>query len=111
PASGTTMLQIVEGFDPGYLSEIVWAADRRTARISPEGARTFLYPLCPEVIADQAIARLTPEPVAPFEAPVRTSTARFGRIPAYYIECLQDRAVPIALQRSIQAGQPLVRTF
>lgn len=39
PASGSSMMQTVNGFDPELLAQFQWAPDRRTARFSPEGAR------------------------------------------------------------------------
>jgi hypothetical protein len=35
------MLDTIDGVDPGYLAQFVWAVDRRSARISPQGAREF----------------------------------------------------------------------
>jgi hypothetical protein len=42
--------------------------------------------------------------VAPSETPLSLTEANFGRVRRYYIECLQDRVVPVALQRSMRAG-------
>jgi hypothetical protein len=53
----------------------------------------------------------TSEPVAPFEAPITTTPARFGRVRRYYVETLHDRAVPLRLQRSIQADFGFERVF
>jgi len=111
PASGSSMLSVVEQYDPGFPASFVWAADRKTATITPEGAREFLYHLCPRLTIDQVLPLFTPEPVAPFEAPITTTTGRFGRLPRFYIETLQDRAVPLRLQRSIQAQVGFKRVF
>jgi pimeloyl-ACP methyl ester carboxylesterase len=104
PANGQSMLSVVEQYDPGFPASFVWAADRKTASITPEGARKFLYHLCPPSTIDDVLPRFTSEPVAPFEAPITTTPERFGRVRRYYIETLHDRAVPIRLQRSIQAA-------
>jgi hypothetical protein len=98
------MMQTVNGFDPELLAQFQWAPDRRTARFSPEGAREFLYPRCPPATVESILPMLTPEPVAPFETPIRLTDANFGRVPQHYIEYLQDRARPIALQRSMRAN-------
>lgn len=103
PSNGSSMLSLVEGYDPQFLETFVWAADGRSARITPDGARRFLYPLCPSVDVEEAIERLTPEPVAPFEAPITTTQERCGCIPSYYVETSRDRCVPPGLQKSIQA--------
>jgi pimeloyl-ACP methyl ester carboxylesterase len=104
PASGKSMLSVVEQYDPGFPASFVWAADQRTAAITAGGAREFLYHLCPPSTVDEVLPLFTWEPVAPFEAPITTTPGRFGRVRRYYVETLQDRAVPLRLQRSIQAG-------
>jgi pimeloyl-ACP methyl ester carboxylesterase len=111
PPDGVAMLQVVDGFDPEYLTQLVWAPDGRSAEMRPEGARTFLYPLCPERLVKDALGRFTPEPVAPFEVPLHTTPERLGRVRAYYVECLQDRVVPIDLQRSMQQEVGISRVF
>jgi len=103
PPSGSTPMQAVTEFDPNYLAQVVWAPDRRTAWISPEGVRDFPCALCPAAIVDEVVRRMTPEPVAPYEAPLVTSEARFGIVPRYYVETLRDRVVPLSMQRAIQA--------
>lgn len=102
PPGGTSLMQHVDGLDPECLAQFVWSPDRRTARISPEGARRFLCPRCPPATVESILPLLTPEPAAPYETPIQVTEANFGRVPKYYIECLQDRTVPIALQRAMR---------
>ncbi len=101
PPQAATMLGFVEGLDPEYLAQIVWAPDRRTARLSPQGIRGFLLSDCPASVAESVHSLAGPEPVAPYETPLffNEPTA-----PHYYVECLRDRIVPIALQRLMHAG-------
>jgi pimeloyl-ACP methyl ester carboxylesterase len=108
PANGANMLSFVEGFDPQYLAQILWAADRRTARLSEDGARRFLFDGCPVEVVESVLPRLTAEPVAPYEA-----AQSFGevRAPMYYVECFRDRVVPIAMQRAMHAGIAAGRVF
>jgi hypothetical protein len=42
----------------------------------------------------------------PLLTPVAISAERAGRVPRAYIECLKDRALPVWLQRQMQAAQP-----
>jgi len=111
PPNGTSMMGFVEGFDPAYLAQFLWAPDRRSARITPEGVRLFLYPQCPPADIESALPLFTAEPVAPFETPVSLSEAEFGRVRRYYIECFRDRVVPIALQRSMRAAVPFEHVY
>lgn len=56
--------------------------------------------------AERAGERLTAEPAGSLVHPVRVTAERFGLVPRGYVECLQDRAVPITLQRRMQALWP-----
>jgi pimeloyl-ACP methyl ester carboxylesterase len=103
PPSGSTMLSYVDEYDPGFPACFVWAGDRRSASISAEGVRQFLYNRCAATIVDGLLPLFTPEPVAPFEATLTMTADRFGRVPRYFIETLHDRAVPLRLQRATQA--------
>jgi pimeloyl-ACP methyl ester carboxylesterase len=108
PACGADMLSLVDGFDPEYLAQILWSEDRRSVRISPDGVRRFAYFRCPQATIDAALPLLTAEPVPPSQAPLFFSDSG---VPHYYIECLQDRIVPVALQRSMHAGFPSDRIY
>lgn len=61
---------------------------------------------CPMSDAETAArgeARLRPEPIAAFTAPLRISDECFGRVPRAYIETTADQIIPLAFQRSMQA--------
>jgi hypothetical protein len=62
-------------------------------------------------LVTDALARFTPEPVAPFEVPLYTTANRFGRVRTCYVECMQDRVVPIDLQRRMQQQAGISRVF
>lgn len=108
---GQTMLDMVNDFDPAYLAQIVWAPNRKTARLSSIGAREFGYPLCPTSIVGEIVALLTAEPVAPYEAHLQTTPENFGRVPRYYVECLRDRIIPLSLQRKMHSKLPCKRVY
>jgi len=57
---------------------------------------------------DIALAKLllVPQPMAPVTTPVRTSAAKWGRVPRIYIECLQDRAMTPAYQKRLYTMSP-----
>ena len=109
--NGQTMLDVVNEFDPKYLAEILWAGDRKTAWLSPLGVKEFLYPLCPSPVVETVVPWLTAEPVAPYEARLEISAEDFGRVPRYYIECLRDRVIPLALQRKMHSALPCKRVY
>jgi pimeloyl-ACP methyl ester carboxylesterase len=74
-------------------------------------ARAAFYHCCSADDTERVLALLVSEPMAPAATPVRTSADRFGRVPRWYIECLQDRAISLALQRRMQAALPCERVF
>jgi pimeloyl-ACP methyl ester carboxylesterase len=80
--------------------------DGLSLRIKPEAARALFYNRAsPEDVA-WASARLCAEPLAPNRVPLTVTRERWGKLPRAYIECLDDQAVPIALQRAMQAELP-----
>jgi len=111
PPRGSSLLDTLPEFDPAYLAHAVWTPDRRSVRISPDGAREFLYAGCPEDLAEQAIAKMGWEPIGPYETPLQVSEARFGSVPRYFVETTKDRVVPPTLQKKIQARERFDRVF
>jgi pimeloyl-ACP methyl ester carboxylesterase len=89
-------------FDAG-LSPV---ANGAALAISPAGALATFYNRAPAAAARAACARLTPEPLAPFGTPLALTPALYGRVPRHYIECTEDRAIPLAQQRAMQAALP-----
>jgi hypothetical protein len=47
-----------------------------------------------------------PEPLAALTSPLRVTAERFGRVPRAYIECTDDRAISLEMQREMQAALP-----
>lgn len=55
-------------------------------------------------------AGIAPEPSASLTAPLHLTAERYGRIPRFYIETLQDKVLPIGAQRAmIELGGPVER--
>lgn len=76
--------------------------DRHTFNIPPvDVIRQAMYNGTTEQDFRYALERLRPQPVLPFITPVRLSESRYGAIPRIYIECLQDRALPLIAQRDM----------
>jgi pimeloyl-ACP methyl ester carboxylesterase len=64
----------------------------------------------PELVAGQ-VERLVVEPTAPLATTMHVSEARWGSKPRWFIECEQDRIMPIDGQRRLQALFPGTRTI
>ena len=85
---------------------IVRAADGITCTIRPEKVVPVFYNTTPPALAARAAALVGPEPLMSFGTPVRTTAERYGRVKRAYIECLQDNAIPIELQRLMREALP-----
>ena len=48
---------------------------------------------------------IVPEPAAPLMYELKITDKNFGKIPKYYIECTEDRAIPIEVQRAMYTGK------
>jgi pimeloyl-ACP methyl ester carboxylesterase len=58
-----------------------------------------------------ALDRLRKEPLSPFFQPAQVTPERFGRLPRYYVSCLEDRAVPLTLQQQVCVRTPMAQVF
>ena len=90
---------------------MLMAEDQSSSIIRDAALRETFYGECSD--DDVALARLCvqPEPTVPLATPVHISDANYGTVPRVYIECLRDRAIPIALQRRMQAALPCQRVL
>jgi pimeloyl-ACP methyl ester carboxylesterase len=70
------------------------------------GLRPALYADCPAEDVALARERVRPEPFAPLGEPLRDPQGRLARLPHAYVECLDDRALPLARQRLMRAARP-----
>ena len=81
------------------LLEQIPSADGLSVSVTPENARLTFYGGCSAADAARAAARLTPQPLQPALAPLKLRNAQVQRLPRVYVECTQDRALAIELQR------------
>lgn len=76
-------------------------------RLSDDASlRDIFYGQCSDADIARATAMLVPEPFTPAATPLSTTPLAFGAVPRAYVECLRDRALPIASQRRMQAALP-----
>ena len=100
-------------FSPPYTGDPAAAELFQLLSADPHGIRlaladvplvkTAFYADCSD--HDVAIAAKNVIAVTPAAAniwPTKTTSERFGQIPCTYIECTQDKAIPIAIQRIMQ---------
>ena len=112
PGDGDTLMALASQ-DPTslVLPNLVISEEHGSATVRDEGIVPAFYAPCSEADATLAKSRLVPQALAPLDVPVTVTPERAGRVPRYYIECTEDRAIPIALQRSMVAAHPCRHVF
>ena len=99
---GQTLLQWAEpDADALILRNLVFSANKLSATIKPEVLKQALYADCSAEDYKRAISLLVPQAAAPLGTPLHLTKANYGRIPLFYVECLQDRAISISVQRKM----------
>ena len=88
------------------LLEWITPKHRRTHSLDKKTFRDALYHDCPDEITELANVLLTPEPNFPGFVPLTLTEEKYGSVSKVYIECLQDRAVTLNLQRRMQEESP-----
>lgn len=83
----------------------------QTHRLKRDAYRKALYHDCGDEIVELANALLEAEPNWAGFQNLRLSAKNFGSVPKIYIECLQDRAVTLELQRQMQRDTPCNRVM
>ena len=78
--------------------------DAGVVDIDPDVAVEAFYHDCPPEAVALGRTLLRPEPAAPRTVPVELTEANYGSVPMAYVECTEDRALPLAFQRELQAA-------
>jgi pimeloyl-ACP methyl ester carboxylesterase len=102
PAGGKTVELPVKRHE----GSVITSSDGASFRVEPATAREIFYNRASAEDAAWASTQLCAEPFAPNIVPLTVSDERWGRLPRAYIECLDDRTVPIEAQRAMQARLP-----
>jgi pimeloyl-ACP methyl ester carboxylesterase len=85
---------------------MIRSEDKLSTTVNQQMIRDVFYAQCSE--EDVALARLLlqPQAVAPMITAQRVTAARFGRVPRVYIECLRDKIIEPALQKTMYMDSP-----
>jgi pimeloyl-ACP methyl ester carboxylesterase len=108
PLRGESLLSLGRS-DAGTLVPAAARWGLGTVTIRPERARAAFYAGCTPADADAATARLCPTPMLPLFQGVRAAPPR--GVPLAYLECTEDRAIPLALQRRMHRRFPMARVL
>jgi pimeloyl-ACP methyl ester carboxylesterase len=85
---------------------LVYSEDKLSAPIKDDWIREAFYHDCKDEDFGWALPRIRPEPTRPIITPLKTTPERFGRIPRYYIETLEDKALLPELQKRMYTDLP-----
>jgi pimeloyl-ACP methyl ester carboxylesterase len=86
--------------------EVIPSPDGFSVNPNPKEAKSSFYNTTDAARAEQAIARLTPQPMTLINERLKLSDSRFGRVRRAFIECIRDKALPLASQRLMQKELP-----
>ena len=104
---GASLLSVAEHDTQGsVLPNLQFNETRSIATVKENRLKEIFYADCPDEDVVLAKALLVPQAIAPLTAPVHTTQQRFGQVPRAYIECLQDKALSPAVQKSMYTTLP-----
>lgn len=98
-----------EGPNPPFDAIIRKVHDGLATEIDTSGAAAVFAQLSPAEDVAAMLPRLMAEPHAVRSTPLRLTAERFGTLPRTYIECTEDRTIPITSQRRMQQALPGAR--
>ncbi|WP_296680271.1 alpha/beta fold hydrolase [Novosphingobium sp.] len=96
----------LEGPNPAFDAIIMPVFGGAGTIVDPVAAPAVFAQLSPAPLVEAAMGRLMAEPHGPRSTALQLTEARFGSLPRTYIECTQDRTIPIASQRKMQQLVP-----
>jgi hypothetical protein len=109
PRDGEALLAIEER-NPKVVvpKSLIVDAEGVGGTMMPDKVREAFYHDCSDADVAFASARLRPQALAPFTTALHLTADRFGRIPRVYVECTDDRALCIEIQRDMIEKSPPV---
>jgi len=109
---GETSLGVVQNDGSSLmLPNVEITDDGASVSIREDALRDVFYGCATDEDIALAKNRLKPDPLAPSMTPLDLTEGAYGSVPRAYIECLQDNAVPLQLQRAMQQALPCAEVF
>jgi pimeloyl-ACP methyl ester carboxylesterase len=103
---GTTLAETAAKVPQIAQSEMLELDPNGTVTVRTNMIQPIFYNMTEESWVKRAELQMSPEPLRILQTPIKVSEDRFGSIPRAYIECLRDNALPLELQRAMQADLP-----
>jgi pimeloyl-ACP methyl ester carboxylesterase len=106
--NGRTLHETMRRIPPRPESQdsMVFAPDQTTSTIAPDAVRRVFYNTSLDEWVGRAARLSGPEPMVSFTTPLQVTDERYGSVDRIYIECSQDRAIALQLQRMMVADMP-----
>lgn len=96
--------------EPGA-TDMLQMREDGSAMLPSHIAAAMFYNATPAEWVKAALPKLSPEPLWIHATPLAVTAERFGRVKRAYIETLSDHALPLDIQRSMQAALPCAPVF
>lgn len=114
PKDGQSLLDLTrlpEGAGDQVQANITITEDPPVAVMPAAASKDALYPCCTDEVAQWAIAQQCPQPLAPMTTPASIPAGALDGIDKYYVQCLQDLAIRLPLQRRMVAENACAGVF
>ena len=104
--SGESIGSMSARMGPSTSGDLLVTRPDGSVTVRPERVGPVFYNTTEPEWVERAISLLRPEPLVAMSGPVSLTDARYGSVRRAYIECEDDQAVKIALQRMMLEGLP-----
>ncbi len=104
---GSSLADFAAPHSAGFAAGLRLVAGGTATAVSSQAAISAFYNRVPETVARNVAGRLVPEPVCIRSTRLSLSPERYGTVERHYIECSDDRMIPIETQRAMQKLSPV----
>jgi pimeloyl-ACP methyl ester carboxylesterase len=114
PKDGQSLLQLThlpEGAGDQVQANIVISEQPAVAVMPAEASKTALFGSCTDEVANWATQRQRPQPLGPMGTAVTLPAGKLDHLRKYYVQCTQDRAIPLPLQSRMATENECARVF
>jgi pimeloyl-ACP methyl ester carboxylesterase len=104
--NGTSFMDAIAGVSTSEaLNNLEFSEDGSTVVIKEDALHGAVGHDVPLEVFSAAGPHLVPEPVGPLVEALNLTETSYGSVPRYYVECTEDRALPVAQQRAMYGAQ------
>jgi pimeloyl-ACP methyl ester carboxylesterase len=104
--SGSSLAETLGRIDDPEILKAMVPGPNNTTSLNREAVATIFYNKTEAAWQQRAISKVGIEPMEPAFTALSNTPERFGAVSKVYVECEQDKAIPIELQRMMWADTP-----